>query len=429
MKNKKFLLFDMVKIGLLCAVIGFSTMHAMDLPTIRKNTTSQVLTFKSLEGLPCFSLRGINRLWEKFPEHKKQKITQLITDSNDERIVTLFNVATQLPRELHIKIVSWLFKGDPNRATFFMNKPVMQLHRCIFSQQVMDGKKLTSLVDWVAPESHKLQAVCDIDTIFEHLDDMVILDTVLQRNIRSYVLNRKELTAVSKVLEQFPHIQTNNEYLSLSYVYRDAYTASNMVKNISVSQLWGLIILGMSCVSACIEQKFCNKVLMQYLVEQNRRNDIKNEALMAKFQETGEQFLLEDQYEIVDPLRYSWFDCTKMISPHILIIPSCVAINETLYWNKSILEALAPLITNKVDFAVMTAAGMMFSLIFKALLCGLSYVSPMFDDRIMVHCSFLGAYVLGCVFYNLWDMSMVRNKTIGLKDIPQLLHNKNVVIE
>lgn len=425
MENKQWLMIDTIKIGVLYALVLCSGISAMDLSVVKKDKT-QVLTFKSLEGLPCFSLQGIKKLWEKFPEPKKKKITQLLMDTKDERIITLFNVATQLPTELHTRIVSWLFNEHGGVATkLFVNKPLMSsVDRYVFSQQVMKRAQLTSFVDIVAPQSRNLKKVCSIDTIFELFDDIIVFDKVFRQQSTHPrpTCSRKELAAVCQVLQSFPQI--NRRLGSLPYDYRDVYTPSNIAKSISVLQLCGVVMLVMPAISTLLAENCCNKVLIDYLVEQNRCSVIKNEALWAAFEKTGEQFLLKDLYEIVDPWGYSYFDYAKVISPHLLTGWICEAIHKGRI--PSLLEILKK---NKFDAFCVTGSGVVSCIILVWVFVALSYGWPVFESELMVHCSLLGSYIVACFAYNLAYMYSRKCSRVDVNDISDVLQNKNIVIE
>lgn len=82
---------------------------------------SKTITFKSLHGFPCLSLTKGGVSYQKLPQEKRDVIRQKIMSTGDECILTLFNVATLLPRELQIRVISELFTCHVKRDELSCN--------------------------------------------------------------------------------------------------------------------------------------------------------------------------------------------------------------------------------------------------------------------------------------------------------------------
>jgi len=86
----------------------------MDDPVV-SHSQSNLTTFKSLHGMPCLSLAQAGTSYKKLSPERQEIIKKKIIDTNDERWLALFNVATLLPRELQIRVVSELFRCHVNK--------------------------------------------------------------------------------------------------------------------------------------------------------------------------------------------------------------------------------------------------------------------------------------------------------------------------
>ena len=436
----------MVKIGLLYALAGVGSVCAMDLAVYaHKKKTSIEAVFM---GLHLFSMKEIAFKCKDFSENQKQEIRNCLYIKQKHSTLFLFNIATALSLDAQTAIALRLLDNNNVQAQSYLEKPIANsLKKYHVSSFLINGGLNKILCDPALAMTNK---TIKVDAVFklltdatteskDLLNDIMIVDKVLPKFAdNNYFYTRKELAALDAVIKLFPSVAQNHQNRWLRYTYRDAYTLSNMMKHISVPQLWGLVILEISCISALIREKLCTKVLVPHLIEQNRRNVIKNEAFMAKFQEIGEHFLLEDQYKIVDTLKYSWLDYGKMIAPHSLTTLCCIILNQMLSWNDSFMQALALCAKDPIPMAFITVLGMTSFFIFEALFylgswAALSWDIPVLeslcDDRLLSHCCLLLAYVLGCLLYNVNCTRATKNNGVYLESIAKALNNKNIVIQ
>lgn len=378
---------------------------------------SLFLSFPQIGERPDLLIEARETLRKKIVKGKDDKAKKA-----SDYFLTLFNVATQLPKDIQREIVVKMLNNDDVQTDKLFNGPIRNILRhCFYWQahRVMDGTLYPKFVQYIAFSPCEFAQRYPVSTVCSLLPEMKTFEFLLEGD---KLCNRKQCEEILTLAGTFDRIKDD---FSVEYNCRKAYTRSNFCQSISETQGVGFMLLAMPVLSAYIHQNLCVAIPDQEIVDENIRRAISNEALKVEYERTGNP-ILRTLWEVYDPMgSYSYKDWAKMIMPHMFFGPSMTAfdIYNGRGWSPSnkwriFHEVLLSLTCAVVTFGV--------SVLFYNL-AALDIFQPCKNSLVMSG-SILALYALGCSVFNIKNMRKLEKESIEVKNLSLLLKRTDIVI-
>lgn len=321
MYGKKSLLSIIIKIFFLPLFLVVGNIYPMDLSSDEQGQRP-IITFRSLEKIPCWSLSRIMTSWGKIPEGTREKIIKQIIDSDDEKFLTLFNVAIRLPFDLQNMIAAQLYKGHDGAIKKFFKDPVVDvINEYAWSHKVFHKEEYCIFRKMCKKSSNWI-----LETIFEQSKDVVIFEAYNRENkCHGY----KALKSIAQVYNTFQDgLVGKHNCDPVKYEYCDSYTLTNFMKYQSLEQ-WHLLPIILTPFWGTLLNRFSSSTLScADIFSDNEKKELLNAFIQSNFEKTGDERWLSFMNEIINPEGYK--DQQKLLD---MIGFSCIYMVEGVLMN------------------------------------------------------------------------------------------------
>ncbi|HSC24810.1 MAG TPA: hypothetical protein VLB80_01165 [Candidatus Babeliales bacterium] len=417
----------------------------------------QIVTFKSLHGFPCISLYQSKKWWKALSNNHQQEVQQAIKNTNDERLLALFNVAILLPQELQKKIALELLDQNKEEVEKFLKIPIsidysysnafkIAADNIYFNRLCKNNSNFTS--------ENILILLEEIPTVNTWLSDLIqsrynspgddyslFTGDYYSLFIRNRTINnpnviatKTSLMAIDKIAKKFQN--SFQQDMNINYQFYKKFTLNNIIKEFSKSQFSALplllapfiskLIFEEKCWFASIDQNIVNSNLI--LEKQNKQFELLNIFLKNEYIKTGDtnfnfKFSLLDQ---ADPVKWWPTPFFYIVNPLIYLSGSMLS-SISILSIKEVLDSLNS--GNERDRDTVTA----IFLFLGSASCGIGkcmffcFPSLAKNPLVSIGC-ITGLYVFVCLIYNIITMRCIKTKGIQLEELSGLLKRTDIVI-
>lgn len=316
MNYKKLLL---IIVGIFCGGVELQLVCAEK----NRAIVVQQPTFKSLERIP-WSLDKFNEQKNNLSAEKIKKIRERLNHTSNEKVSLLFDMATLLPKEIQRKIVTNVCY-DPEDLYTDTKKLVDQyfaipIGEWSWSYQVFRGDIFPDLKKGCGQSSHWTPKI-----IAENAQDIVVYKSWC--NDMKQCCDRKMLESINKFAGVF--LQQRIYWGDVKYSFRETYTINNFMKHQKSEYQWYLLpILLAPFVAKSIGQGIYPDLSAGDIakIAMNQAIQVEHDSFVReKFEQTKNALwlsFLETKIPGVDQCQQNLFDDRNSLHVWSWIIPS-----------------------------------------------------------------------------------------------------------
>ena len=377
---------------------------------------NELISFKSLQGLPLISLDKGKEWAAQLSKKQLQKVRKHIKWQKDKRFITLFRMIA-LPQDVQRLIAAHIFEDEEaeykNAANMFCTMPLCDvLNQYALSLQPVKNKGRFN--------QKLLRDPCyKPHIVFEHIYEINVCRECFYRS--DHRVSKKELACINKVIDTFSLLKELTEYRHSSYQYK-SLPITNFKKQFNRDQFCLLLAFLASYVLLTFRGGH-DCVLNQDKVELNRVAHDFNKKLDCLYHKTGNKYLLERRVQL-----FNEYDCVINGVGYYNLSAVVTMFGLALYGGYRLLCLIPhgieerhtwPMIKMGVG-TIMTVYLMPFIL---------SYMSSQLGEGSPGDIPYLVIlYGLLCSGYNLGKMRLLQKEYVTWKDIPQLLQRTDITI-
>jgi len=401
---------------LFVAMMSVNSVYAMMKRDIELYKASPAISFKSLYGFPLISLNKSYKWWELLSEKKKKDVHQQILNYEDERLLSLFNMATRSSVELNSIIAHYAFKEEKEQIEKFLNMPIGQAYcyagflKIINDPQNSHFKQLFS-----TSINFKSDIICGIS------EEIAVFGKWYTKS--HLVIYKKDMECLSKIVDIFQDaLYTQRFWPNVKCNYYDICTIDTCIQKFKENQLKYLPLFLAMYIALTFPSAF-DEVLNHDDVAFNQAAKVFNAEANSLYKKTGREYYRKARVDLIGEhdIIPNYFFIIKTGSFLLALVPIITAIQL----NK-LIKKVEDVFNQKLQLEWLGYA--LSAGIVSYVLSQLSQLSQIVPGSLQGIGAMVGLYACISSCYNMARMRVTSTHKIALKDVPQVLQNKNIII-